>query len=137
MKLLKYLAAGIIFGIILAKSEAISWFRIQEMFRFESFHMYGIIGTAVVVGAIIVQIIKRFRLKSLDGTPIQLEEREKGNKRYLIGGTIFGLGWSLGGACPGPMFILLGTGQLAFIIVIASAMFGTYVYGKYMDKLPH
>ncbi|MFZ1704817.1 MAG: DUF6691 family protein [Saprospiraceae bacterium] len=137
MKFLKYILTGILFGFILTKSEAVSWFRIQEMFRFESFHMFGIIGTAVVLGIILVQIIKRFQLKNMSGGSIDLDEREKGIKRYIIGGTIFGLGWSLGGACPGPMFILLGTGELAFVIVILSAMLGTYAYGAFMDKLPH
>ena len=137
MKGIKYILTGIFFGFLLTKSEAVSWFRIQEMFRFESFHMYGIIGTAVVVGIILVQLIKSMHIKNLDGEAIVLDIREPGYKRYLFGGIIFGLGWALGGACPGPMFILLGTGQLAFVIVILSAMFGTFLYGKFMHKLPH
>ena len=137
MKLIKFLLAGILFGIVMTKSEAISWFRIQEMFRFESFHMYGIIGTAVVLGVISVQIIKRVKAKNIYGDPIKFNPKQMSISRYLIGGIIFGLGWSLSGACPGPMFTLVGTGALSFLIVIISAVAGTWVYGIIREKLPH
>lgn len=137
MKLLKYLIPGILFGIVMTKSEAVSWFRIQEMFRFESFHMYGIIGTAVIVGAILVAAIKRFQGKNLDGETIRFNPKNYSIPRYLIGGTIFGLGWAMTGACPGPMFTLLGQGVWAILLVIGSALMGTYVYGLLRAKLPH
>ena len=132
-----YLSIGIFFGITMYKSEAASWFRIYEMFNFQAFHMYGIIGVAVVVGIIMVQLIKKFQLKSFYGVPITFSDKEKSVKRYLFGGIIFGLGWALAGACPGPMFTLVGAGFYSLLIVIASATFGTYVYGKIKDKLPH
>lgn len=137
MKLLKYLFIGILFGIIMTKSEAISWYRIQEMFRFQSFHMYGIIGTALAVGIIIVQAIKKIKMKNLEGNIIQFQDKKMSIVRYLFGGIIFGLGWALSGACPGPMFTLLGNGFAVFIIVIISAIAGTLVYGILRDKLPH
>ncbi len=137
MKFLKYITAGIIFGIIMAKSEAVSWFRIQEMFRFQSFHMYGIIGTAVIVGALAVFIIKKLRLKDINGDLIIFKDKDKNYKRYLIGGTIFGLGWALTGACPGPIFVNLGYGYLSMALVIIGALTGTYLYGVWKDKLPH
>ncbi|MFQ3212683.1 MAG: putative membrane protein YedE/YeeE [Marivirga sp.] len=137
MKLLRYLFIGTIFGITLAKAEVISWFRIYEMFKFQSFHMFGVIGSAVVVGIIIIQIIKRNKLKSIDGSPIIIVPKKFSFARYLIGGTIFGLGWAMTGACPGPMFILLGNGVGVILVVIASATLGTYVYGKIRHKLPH
>lgn len=137
MKLLKYLFVGILFGIVMTKSEAISWFRIQEMFRFESFHMYGIIGTAVVVGAIAVQLIKRMNGKTIDGNEIKLNDKQFSIPRYLLGGTVFGLGWAMTGACPGPMFTLLGNGVFSILIVILSSVLGTYVYGILRSKLPH
>ncbi|NJB82535.1 DUF6691 family protein [Wenyingzhuangia aestuarii] len=132
-----YLSIGIFFGITMYKSEAASWFRIYEMFNFQAFHMYGIIGVAVVVGIIMVQLIKKFQLKSFYGVPITFNDKEKSVKRYLFGGIIFGLGWALAGACPGPMFTLVGAGFYSLLIVIASATFGTYVYGKIKNKLPH
>lgn len=137
MKLFKYLIPGILFGIVMTKSEAISWFRIQEMFRFESFHMYGIIGTAVVLGAIMVFLIKRYDVKTISGEPIKFTPKNKGIARYVIGGTIFGLGWAMTGACPGPMFTLLGHGVLSILLVIVSAIVGTYLYGMLRSKLPH
>jgi uncharacterized membrane protein YedE/YeeE len=137
MKFLKYLAIGILFGITLAKAEVISWFRIYEMFKFQSFHMFGVIGSAVVLGIIIIQIIKRNKLKSIDGETIKIAPKQFSWSRYLIGGTIFGLGWALTGACPGPMFILLGNGVGVILVVIASAVLGTYVYGLLRSKLPH
>lgn len=137
MKSLKYILAGILFGIIMSKSEAVSWFRIQEMFRFQSFHMYGIIGTAVVLGVIAVFLIKKFQLKDSTNQPIVFPEKDKEYKKYIIGGTIFGLGWALTGACPGPMFVNLGYGYITMAIVIFGALLGTYLYGLLKDKLPH
>jgi hypothetical protein len=132
----KYLAVGIVFGIVFVKAEIISWFRIQEMFRLQSFHMYGVIGTAVVVGAISVFLIKRFKIKTIHGEEITFTDK-KFNKGQIYGGLIFGLGWAVTGACPGPLFAQLGTGVLAISIVILSALAGTWVYGKFRDNLPH
>ena len=129
MKLFKYLIPGIIFGITLAKAEVISWYRIYEMFKFQSFHMYGVIGSAVILGIIIIQVIKWNKMKSIDGNPIKIEPKPKGISRYIIGGTIFGMGWALTGACPGPLFILFGNGITVIAVAIVSAMLGTYVYG--------
>lgn len=137
MKFIKYLLVGIVFGITLTKAEIISWYRIYEMFRFESFHMYGVIGSAIAVGLLFTQLIKRFKLKSIDGAPISIPPKQMGVTRYLAGGIIFGLGWAMTGACPGPLFILLGNGVGAVLVVIASAVAGTYVYGLLRHKLPH
>jgi len=137
MRTLAYLFTGILFGITMFKSEAASWFRIYEMFQFDAFHMYGIIGSALVIGVIVVQLIKHFNIKSFYGNKINFHDKEKGISRYLIGGIIFGLGWALAGACPGPMFTLIGAGFFPIIIVIASATLGTFVYGKLKNKLPH
>jgi len=137
MKSIIYILVGFFFGIIMYKSEAASWFRIYEMFRFESFHMYGIIGTALLFGTLFVFILKRFKVKSFDGSPIIIAPKEKSFARYLIGGIIFGLGWALAGACPGPIFVLIGAGFLPVIIVFASAVLGTFLYGLVKDKLPH
>ncbi|WKK75027.1 YeeE/YedE thiosulfate transporter family protein [Marivirga salinae] len=137
MKFLRYLLIGTVFGITLAKAEVISWFRIYEMFKFQSFHMYGVIGSAIVVGIIVIQLIKRKKLKSIDGERIIIAPKQFSWSRYIIGGTIFGLGWAMTGACPGPMFILLGNGVGVILVVIASAVLGTYVYGKIRHKLPH
>ncbi|MFK7783185.1 DUF6691 family protein [Psychroserpens sp.] len=137
MKTLKFLLVGIIFGIILVKSEAVSWYRIYEMFKFESFHMYGIIGTAVGTGIILLLIAKQLKFNNLEGAQISVPKKDKGLYRYIIGGTLFGLGWALSGACPGPMYILVGTGAFTVLIVIAAALVGTYVYGSIKDKLPH
>ena len=136
-KVFIYLVVGFFFGIIMYKSEAASWFRIYEMFRFESFHMYGIIGTALFFGIIFIQLIKRKKLKSIDGSPIVIPDKEKSIYRYLFGGIIFGLGWALVGACPGPMFTLVGAGFLPILIVIGSAVIGTFIYGVLKGKLPH
>ena len=125
------------FGIVMAKSEAFSWFRIQEMFRFQSFHMYGIIGTAVTLGVIGVALIKKFSLRDIKGNPITFFPKEKSIVRYLIGGTIFGLGWALSGACPGPMVVNIGYGYLSMIVVFLFAIIGTYLYGAIKNKLPH
>lgn len=137
MKFIKFLFVGIIFGIVMTKSEALSWYRIQEMFRFQSFHMYGIIGTAVISGVIGVFLIKKFKVRDITGAPIQFFPKEKSIVRYLIGGTIFGLGWALSGACPGPMVVNLGYGFISFSVVIVFALIGTFLYGVLKDKLPH
>ena len=137
MKALKYLVVGTIFGIILTKSQVISWFRIYEMFRFESFHMYGIIGSAVVLGVLLVQIIKRRQMKDTDNKEIVLKDKDMSVARYLFGGTLFGLGWALVGACPGPLFALLGAGYWTIIICILGAILGTFIYGVLRNKLPH
>lgn len=137
MKSIKYILAGILFGIVMIKSEAVSWFRIYEMFRFQSFHMYGIIGTAVVLGIISVFLIKKMQLKDASDLPIVFKDKDRAYTRYLIGGTIFGLGWALTGACPGPMFVNLGYGYLTMAIVIIGALLGTFLYGLIKDKLPH
>ena len=137
MKFLKYLFVGVIFGITLAKAEVISWYRIYEMFRFQSFHMYGVIGSSVLIGIVLIQLIKRFNIKSIDNRPIVISPKQRSSPRYLFGGIIFGLGWALTGACPGPMFILLGSGMTIVSIMILSAVLGTYVYGLLRDKLPH
>lgn len=137
MKLIKYLLIGILFGIIMTKSEAISWYRIQEMFRFHDIHMYGIIGSALVTGIILVQLIKRRRVKTIQGQEIRFIDKAPGYKRYLFGGIIFGFGWALSGACPGPMYTILGTGQTVFLIVIFSAILGTLFYGLVRRYLPH
>ena len=137
MKYLKFLLVGIFFGIVLVKSEAVSWYRIYEMFKFQSFHMYGIIGSAVILGALSVWFLKKSKIKSIEGTDIHLIPKNRGIARYLIGGSIFGLGWALAGACPGPMYILLGTGVFSMLIVIAAAVLGTFTYGLLKDILPH
>ncbi len=133
---LKYLLAGIFFGIILVKSEVISWFRIQEMFKLQSFHMYGVIGTAVVVGAISIFLIKKLKIKTIQGEDIEFQDK-KFTKGQVIGGLIFGLGWAITGACPGPLFAQLGSGIGVIFITILSAVAGTWVYGKFREKLPN
>jgi hypothetical protein len=137
MKHLKFIGLGVVFGIMFTKAEVISWYRIQEMFRFESFHMYGVIGTAVVLGAIGTAIIKYWRMKDLYGNAILFQDKQRTWPRYIIGGTIFGLGWALTGACPGPMFTLVGAGYPVFLVTIASAIAGTWAYGAVKDHLPH
>lgn len=137
MRFISYFLVGCFFGIVLTKAEVISWYRIYEMFRFESFHMYGIIGSAVCLGVVVIQIIKKFNILSVEKTPIQIEEKEKGWKRYLLGGSLFGLGWALVGACPGPIYILIGAGFGSFILVLTGALLGTLCYGIVKDKLPH
>lgn len=137
MKFFKFLLVGIFFGIVLVKSEAVSWYRIFEMFKFQSFHMYGIIGSAVTLGIVFVFLIKKLKVKSIEGKEIYLPPKEKSVTRYLFGGTIFGLGWALAGACPGPMYILVGTGVFSMLIVIAAAILGTFAYGMLRNKLPH
>ena len=137
MKYIKFLFVGVLFGIILVKSEAVSWYRIYEMFKFQSFKMYGIIGSAVILGALLVWIIKKSNLKSISGEDIRFQPKAKSLYRYILGGTIFGLGWALAGACPGPMFILVGSGFYSMLLVIGAAILGTFVYGILKDKLPH
>ncbi|MFT5823370.1 MAG: putative membrane protein YedE/YeeE [Crocinitomix sp.] len=137
MKFLKFIAIGFFFGIIMYKSQAVSWFRIYEMFRFESFHMYGIIGSALMIGIAMVQLIKRKKFKNIYGEEIQFTPKAKSITRYLIGGGIFGLGWALAGACPGPMYVLIGSGLWSILIVLGSAILGTFLYGLLKNKLPH
>ncbi|WP_369753689.1 DUF6691 family protein [Flavobacterium sp. WC2409] len=137
MKVLKYLLVGFVFGIVLTKSEAVSWYRIYEMFQFQSFHMYGIIMVAIGTGVIGIQIIKRKNIKDIKGRPIEIVDKEPGSIRYWVGGILFGLGWALVGACPGPIYILLGAGFWSILIVLFGALFGTYLYGFFKDKLPH
>ncbi|GGG55605.1 DUF6691 family protein [Bizionia arctica] len=137
MKYLKFLLVGIFFGIVLVKSEAVSWYRIFEMFKFQSFHMYGIIGSAVTTGIVLMLLTKKLHFKNIEGHLMTVPKKENGLTRYLLGGSIFGLGWALSGACPGPMYILVGTGAFTVLIVILAALLGTYVYGVLKDKLPH
>lgn len=137
MRSITYLVIGIFFGIIMFKSEAASWFRIYEMFQFGSFHMYGIMGSALGLGMIGVQIIKRYSIKTLGGGEMSLQPKDKGVTRYLIGGIIFGLGWALTGACPGPMYVLAGAGYISIVIVIFGAIAGTFLYGLIKTRLPH
>lgn len=137
MKLARFFLTGIFFGIVLTKAEAVSWYRIYEMFHFQSFHMYGIIGTALFTGIVGLQIIKKYKVKDYNGLPINIIEKERGFWRYIIGGSLFGLGWALVGCCPGPIFILLGTGTYAIAVVLVGALLGTYIYGLLKDKLPH
>jgi uncharacterized membrane protein YedE/YeeE len=137
MRNLYFFIIGIAFGIIMIKSEAASWFRIFEMFNFESFHMYGIIGSAIATGFTGNYFIKKLNLKDLNNNKIQFKIKENTYSRYIIGGSIFGLGWALVGACPGPMFVLLGAGFYSILIVIFSAVIGTLIYGILKEKLPH
>lgn len=135
MKNLRYLVLGTLFGIVLTKSEVISWFRIQEMFRFQAFHMYGVIGSAIVVGLVSIQLIKRNHLKTINGEKITLADK-KYNHGTWIGGTIFGLGWALTGACPGPLFAQLGSGVGSAAVLILAALAGTWTYSALREKLP-
>ena len=137
MKNLRLIIIGIAFGFIITKGEVISWYRIFEMFRFESFHMYGIIGSAIAVGLIFNQWMKRSKMNDIDGKPIDIPTFYSGFTRYLVGGIFFGLGWALTGACPGPLYTLVGTGAIVFIVAIASALVGSLVYGAIRTKLPH
>lgn len=134
--MLKYLFTGIFFGIVLVKSEVVSWFRIQEMFRLQSFHMYGVMGSALLTGIISILLIKKFKARTINGEPIKLYPK-KFSKGQIYGGLLFGLGWALAGACPGPLFALTGSGVSVIFVVILSAIAGTWVYGKLHDKLPH
>ncbi|HLP33787.1 MAG TPA: DUF6691 family protein [Bacteroidia bacterium] len=136
MKNIKYLLVGILFGTVLTKTEAVSWFRIQEMFRFQSFHMYGIIGSAIAVGALSVWLLKKFKVKSINGEEIVIPDKQF-SKGQIYGGIIFGMGWALAGACPGPLYALLGAGYSVIIVGLLSAMLGTWVYSYLKPKLPH
>ncbi len=132
----KYAVTGILFGILLVKAEVISWFRIQEMFRLQSFHMYGVIGSAVAVGMLSVWIIKKKKIKTIYGEPIEFVTKQL-NKGNIIGGLLFGFGWAITGACPGPLFAQIGTGATVTFITLLSAVAGTWVYGYLREKLPH
>src|SRR5204863_1933622 len=133
---IKYLVLGVFFGIVFVKAEIISWYRIQEMFRLHSFHMYGVIGTAVAVGALSVFVIKKFKIKTIYGEPIEFVSK-KFNKGNIIGGLIFGFGWAITGACPGPLFAQIGTGATVIFVTLLSALAGTWLYGRIREKLPH
>lgn len=137
MRTVGYLLIGIFFGIVMYKSEAASWFRIYEMFQFQSFHMYGIMGSAVLLGVLGIQLIKKNNLKSFFGEPIKFTPKEKGFTSNIVGGLIFGLGWALAGACPGPIYTLIGAGYVPIIIVFIGALLGTFIYGVLRKKLPH
>ena len=137
MKNIVYLLIGTFFGIVMYKSEAASWFRIYEMFQFQSIHMYGLMGTALAVGIIIVQYIKRNKVKDVNGNRIVIADKDKSIPRYLIGGILFGLGWAFAGACPGPMFVMTGAGYFPILVVILGAVLGTWLYGLIKNKLPH
>ena len=136
-KIIKYLVVGFVLGIVLTKSEAVSWYRIYEMFQFQSFHMYGIISVAILTGLIGIQIFKRTNVKDSKGQSIIIEDKEKGSGRYWIGGLLFGLGWALVGSCPGPIFILIGAGFWTVFIVLFGALLGTCLYAIFKNKLPH
>lgn len=133
---LKYLIVGVLFGIVFVKAEVVSWFRIQEMFRFQSFHMFGIIGSAVIVGMISIWLIKKFNIKTIYNEPIKISDKSF-NKGQIYGGLIFGFGWAITGACPGPLFAQIGTGTTVIAITLLSAIAGTWVYGYLREKLPH
>lgn len=138
MPLLIYFIAGTLFGVVITKAEVISWFRIQEMFRFQGFHMYGIFATAIPTAIVTVQLLKRLKIRALGGEPITLEPKRMGTgARYVLGGTTFGLGWALMGACPGPLFALAGGGVTVMAAAIVSALAGTWLYGRVRDGLPH
>ena len=136
MKNILYVFSGVIFGIVMFKSEAISWFRIQEMFRFQAFHMYGIMGSAVVVGASFVAVLRRLGMNSITGEPMKFSEKKKLYKSPLIGGVIFGLGWAMTGACPGPLFVNVGAGYSVMLVVIGFAALGAFVHGLIAHRLP-
>lgn len=135
--MLRIFILGIIFGITLTMGEVISWFRIQEMFQFASFHMYGVIGSAVALGVVFNLIAKRMGWMAESGQPLDIFRYEFGWKRYLLGGAVFGMGWAITGACPGPLFITLGAGYLPIVIAIVGALLGTFLYGLVMRNLPH
>jgi uncharacterized membrane protein YedE/YeeE len=138
LRYLPYLLVGVVFGFVLIKSEAASWYRIQEMFHFQSFHMFGILFSAIATGLISTQLIKRMhRRRALDGQVIDIPEKPPGRISYVIGGVVFGLGWGLIGLCPGPVFALVGTGSLGALVVLAGALHGTWLYGALKQYLPH
>ena len=137
MKNIKFLIIGVLFGIILSKTEVVSWYRIYEMFKFQSFHMYGVIGSAVVIGIVLMQLFKKGVIKDYLGNQVIVEEKEKGFIKTILGGTIFGLGWALSGACPGPLYVLIGQGFLPILIVLLGAVLGAFIYGLVSKKLPN
>ena len=137
MKYLRFLVVGILFGIVMAKAEIISWYRIYEMFQFDAFHMYGVIGSAILLGILGIQYIKKNQIKSIEGEHIEIAPKNLSITRYLAGGIIFGLGWAMTGACPGPMFVLVGYGYYTILIVIVGSLLGTFTYGLLRSKLPH
>ncbi|PHX61983.1 MAG: transporter [Flavobacteriales bacterium] len=137
MKLIKFFIVGIVFGIVLTKAEAVSWYRIYEMFMFQSLHMYGIIATAILVGVCGIKFIKSKEIQGFKGAEIDIQDKDFSISRYIIGGTMFGLGWGLVGCCPGPIFILIGNGVLSILVVLIGALLGTYLYGILKNKLPH
>ena len=137
MKLIKFFIVGVVFGIVLTKAEAVSWYRIYEMFMFQSFHMYGIIATAILVGVCGIKLIKSKEIQGFKGAEINIQDKNFSYSRYIIGGTMFGLGWGLVGCCPGPIFILIGNGVLPILVVLIGALIGTYIYGILKNKLPH
>ena len=137
-RLLGYFLLGTWFGVVLTKSQVVSWFRIQEMFRFQSFYMYGVLGSAVLVAGIAIALLRRFRVKTLDGAEIVIPPKVMGRGyRYWIGGTIFGVGWAFTGACPGPLFALIGAGVGVMIVTVVAALAGTWLYGYLRPRLPH
>ena len=137
MKYIKFFLVGVLFGIVMSKAEIISWYRIYEMFKFQSFHMYGIIGSAVVLGMISMFFFRKKMVKTFEGRDIHISPKKKGLFSNLLGGTLFGLGWALAGACPGPMFVLVGKGVVSILIVIFGATLGAFLYGMFKDRLPH
>lgn len=137
MSYIKFLLIGLLFGIVMFKSEAASWFRIYEMFHFDSFHMYGIMGSALSLGVLGTYLIKKYRLRAVDGEPIRFQPKDPGVSRYLYGGIIFGLGWGLAGSCPGPIYTLIGAGYVSIFVVLLGALGGTFLYGLLRGRLPH
>ena len=137
MKHIKFFLVGILFGIVMSKAEIISWYRIYEMFKFQSFHMYGVIGSAILIGMVTMLLFRKKVVKTFDGKEIFVTPKKKGLYRNLLGGILFGLGWALAGACPGPMFVLVGKGVVSILVVIFGATLGTFFYGLLKNKLPH
>ncbi len=137
LRQLLLLATGILFGIVLTKAEIVSWYRIQEMFRFQSFHMYGVIGSGVLISALVIRLMKNGIIKTLDGKIVQIEEKPPLYKAAIFGGAIFGIGWAFTGACPGPMYILIGNGYLIYLVILVSAVGGALLYGLVRKRLPH
>ncbi|WP_457619278.1 DUF6691 family protein [Lutibacter sp.] len=137
MKYIKFFLVGILFGIVMTKAEIISWYRIYEMFKFQSFHMYGIIGSAVILGMISMFLFRKKMVRTFEGNDINVAPKKKGLYRNLLGGILFGLGWALAGACPGPMFVLIGKGVVSILVVIFGATLGAFLYGLFKEKLPH
>ena len=137
MRNILFVFVGVFFGILMYKSEAASWFRIYEMFHFQSFHMFGLMGSALATGVLAIQFIKRKKIKDIDQNEINIPNKDRSITRYLVGGILFGLGWALAGACPGPIFVLTGAGYLPMVVVLVSALVGTWLYGLLKDRLPH